>query len=218
MSIGEFARLSRLSPKALRLYDELGLLPPARVDPDSGYRWYSATRLERARLVAALRQLRMPLAEIAEVAGLDADAVADRIRSAWTAAEDDHAARRELAGYLLDTLAGRRPVMYDITVRDVPDRTLLSLLRHAHLGELQPLVREFLIRRMTEGQVPRPHPAHRGQSPGSLHPPGAGTAAGGPAHSRAGFALRLVRAAAPQARRGHPADHDPQPGIGGRGP
>jgi DNA-binding transcriptional MerR regulator len=35
MSIGEFARLSRLSAKALRLYDELGLLPPAQVDPDS---------------------------------------------------------------------------------------------------------------------------------------------------------------------------------------
>jgi DNA-binding transcriptional MerR regulator len=38
MGIGEFARLSRLSPKALRLCDELGLLPPARVDLDSGYR------------------------------------------------------------------------------------------------------------------------------------------------------------------------------------
>jgi MerR family regulatory protein len=38
MSIGEFARRSRLSPKALRLYDGLGLLPPARVDELSGYR------------------------------------------------------------------------------------------------------------------------------------------------------------------------------------
>ncbi len=38
-SIGESARRSRLSPKALRLYNRLGLLPPAQVDPDSGYRW-----------------------------------------------------------------------------------------------------------------------------------------------------------------------------------
>jgi len=37
--IGAFARLSRLSPKALRLCDELGLLVPARVDPDTGYRF-----------------------------------------------------------------------------------------------------------------------------------------------------------------------------------
>jgi len=46
MSIGEFARRSRLS-KALRLYDALGLLPPARVDEDSGYRFYEPRRLGR---------------------------------------------------------------------------------------------------------------------------------------------------------------------------
>ena len=38
LTIGEFARASRLSPKALRLYDELGLLRPVRVDEYSGYR------------------------------------------------------------------------------------------------------------------------------------------------------------------------------------
>jgi hypothetical protein len=41
MSIGEFARRSGLSANALRLYDELGLLPPARVDASSGYRFYA---------------------------------------------------------------------------------------------------------------------------------------------------------------------------------
>ena len=60
MSIGEFARRSRLSPKALRLYDELGLLEPARVDDDSGYRYYTASQLDRAQLIAALRQLQIP--------------------------------------------------------------------------------------------------------------------------------------------------------------
>jgi DNA-binding transcriptional MerR regulator len=64
LTIGEFARASRLSPKALRLYDELGLLRPARVDPASGYRFYAPAQLERARLVAWLRRLGMPLARI----------------------------------------------------------------------------------------------------------------------------------------------------------
>ncbi len=41
MTSGAFARASGLSRKALRLYDELGLLPPARVDPASQYRFYS---------------------------------------------------------------------------------------------------------------------------------------------------------------------------------
>jgi protein phosphatase len=53
LTIGAFARLTRLTPKALRLYDELGLLPPVRVDPASGYRYYEPAQLERARLVAS---------------------------------------------------------------------------------------------------------------------------------------------------------------------
>ena len=47
LTIGEFARASRLSPKALRLYDELGLLRPVRVDEYSGYRYYSPDQLDR---------------------------------------------------------------------------------------------------------------------------------------------------------------------------
>ena len=76
MGIGEFARLSRLSPKALRLYDELGLLPPARVDLDSGYRWYACGQLDQARLVASLRQIGVPLAQITVILGLEALAAA----------------------------------------------------------------------------------------------------------------------------------------------
>ena len=52
MSISEFARRSRLSPKALRLYDEMGLLPPARVDAVTGYRLYGTDQIEPARLEA----------------------------------------------------------------------------------------------------------------------------------------------------------------------
>ncbi|SMQ17005.1 MerR HTH family regulatory protein [Streptomyces sp. Ag82_O1-12] len=67
LTIGAFAARARLSPKALRLYDRLGLLAPAHVDEVTGYRYYRAGQAERARLVAMLRQLDMPLARIAEV-------------------------------------------------------------------------------------------------------------------------------------------------------
>jgi DNA-binding transcriptional MerR regulator len=50
LTIGAFARASRLSPKALRLYDDLGLLRPVEVDPASGYRFYDPAQLDRARL------------------------------------------------------------------------------------------------------------------------------------------------------------------------
>ena len=54
ISIGEFARRSRLSLKALRLYDERGVLVPARVDQASGYRYYDTAQLDDARLVVML--------------------------------------------------------------------------------------------------------------------------------------------------------------------
>src|ERR1035438_2355765 len=67
MTSGAFARASGLSRKALRLYDELGLLCPAEVDPVSQYRRYDPAQLEQARLVAWLRRLGMPLASIRAV-------------------------------------------------------------------------------------------------------------------------------------------------------
>jgi DNA-binding transcriptional MerR regulator len=131
MSIGEFARLSRLSAKALRLYDELGLLAPAQVDPDSGYRWYAAGQLDNARLVASLRQMGVPLAQIQLILSLEPEAAAAQVGAYWSRAEGDHAARRDLAGYLVNRLAGKRNAMYEVKVRDIPARSLLCLLRHA---------------------------------------------------------------------------------------
>ncbi len=78
LTIGAFAKASRLSPKALRLYDELGLLTPARVDPDTGYRRYAPEQLEQARLVAWLRRLGMPLARIRQVCAMDPGEAAAR--------------------------------------------------------------------------------------------------------------------------------------------
>ncbi|ATW49568.1 hypothetical protein CGZ69_18450 [Streptomyces peucetius subsp. caesius ATCC 27952] len=70
LTIGAFARVSRLSAKALRRYDEMGLLRPVRVDPFTGYRYYDEAQSERARLVAWLRRIGMPLARIGEVCDL----------------------------------------------------------------------------------------------------------------------------------------------------
>jgi DNA-binding transcriptional MerR regulator len=129
MSIGEFARASRLSPKALRLYDELGLLEPARVDDDSGYRYYSATQLDGAWLIAALRQLQIPLAEIKWIVELEPDAAAERIGTHWNAIETQHTARRDLARYLIDRMQGKRPAMYEVATRDIAARSVLSVKR-----------------------------------------------------------------------------------------
>ncbi|MFH1149155.1 MAG: MerR family transcriptional regulator [Actinomycetota bacterium] len=65
-SIGEFSRMSWLTVKALRLYDEEGILKPGFVDPSTGYRYYSSIQLPEARTVRLLRSLDMPLEEVRE--------------------------------------------------------------------------------------------------------------------------------------------------------
>jgi len=115
LTIGAFAKASRLSPKALRLYDELGLLPPARVDPVSGYRFYAPEQLEQARLVAWLRRLGMPLARIRVVCGLEPDDAAREVQAFWSRVEADTAARRELATFLVDHLSWKDPLMSSTT-------------------------------------------------------------------------------------------------------
>jgi DNA-binding transcriptional MerR regulator len=64
LSIGEFARLGQVSPRMLRHYDQLGLLVPARVDEESGYRYYSAHQLGSLHRLLALRDLGFPLEQI----------------------------------------------------------------------------------------------------------------------------------------------------------
>ncbi|MGW4562475.1 MerR family transcriptional regulator [Streptomyces sp. NPDC004561] len=125
LTIGAFARVSRLSPKALRLYDELDLLRPARVDPDTGYRYYATAQLAQARLVAWLRRLGMPLAEIRAVCALDPARAAREIRAFWARVEAETAVRRDLAAFLVDQLTGesrREPTMLELRYSARSDR------------------------------------------------------------------------------------------------
>ncbi len=64
LSIGRFAYASGLTVKALRHYDEMGLLRPAHVDPSSGYRYYDPTQLRDAEVIRRLRRFELPLDEI----------------------------------------------------------------------------------------------------------------------------------------------------------
>jgi DNA polymerase III sliding clamp (beta) subunit (PCNA family) len=94
------ARASGLSVSALRFYDGAGVLVPAEVDPDTGYRRYADDQLRAARLVASLRRVGMPLAEItAAVDGLaDPSAVRVLLEEHLRRLEDGLAdARRELS-------------------------------------------------------------------------------------------------------------------------
>jgi DNA-binding transcriptional MerR regulator len=67
LSLGRFAQAAQLSRKALRLYDQLGILTPSYVDPLTGYRYYEPDQLEQARFIRLLRGMEMALADIRRV-------------------------------------------------------------------------------------------------------------------------------------------------------
>lgn len=155
VSIGEFARRSRLSVKALRLYDELGVLVPARVDQASGYRYYEVGQVEQARLVAMMRQLDVPLAGIKELLGCDPADAAQRIAAYWQEAEAAHRSRRDLATYLVTRLSGKRSViMYEVATREMPERSLLCLKRNVDEQGAWALGKEF-VAILRERPLPR---------------------------------------------------------------
>lgn len=68
-TIGEFARLGRVSVRILRHYDATGLLRPIRVDPATGYRYYTAAQLTRLNRVIALKDLGFTLSQVGEILG-----------------------------------------------------------------------------------------------------------------------------------------------------
>jgi len=110
-TIGDFARESGLTPKALRLYDDLGLLRPVQVDPGSGYRRYAPEQLPQARLAATLRLVGMPLARIEEVLGASPAAAARLVTAYWLQVEHDTASRRDIVSALVGQLESEEPSM-----------------------------------------------------------------------------------------------------------
>lgn len=146
VSIGVFAQRSRLSLKALRLYDRLGLLAPDHVDQDSGYRWYRESQLTTARLVAQLRRLDMPLAQVDQVLSAPGPLAAELID--WEAVERRIASQRELAAHLRIELSGEEGSypMFDIHQREVPEQLVLTEQRHVHVAELPGWLRAAMDR------------------------------------------------------------------------
>jgi len=66
-SIGETAKLNEITPKALRLYDKMGILKPAYIDKDSGYRYYSADQFIHIDVIKYSKSIGIPLKEIKEI-------------------------------------------------------------------------------------------------------------------------------------------------------
>lgn len=110
-TIGEFAQLTGITVKALHHYDEVGLLRPAEVDPATRYRRYAAVQLRHALLVRALREVDVPLSELADVVDeASALVVLERHRANLMAAREVQDLAHERAGEVIQSLATKTQV------------------------------------------------------------------------------------------------------------
>ena len=141
---GEFLLRTRLSPKALRLYEDQGLIRPADVDPRTGYRRYAPEQVERARLIGLLRRAGMPLARVRNVVDLAPGARRAALEGWWASVESDVRERRELVRAL------SRPTeeipVHDITLRPVADADLLTAERRLTVDRLPAFIADAAAR------------------------------------------------------------------------
>jgi DNA-binding transcriptional MerR regulator len=131
--IGDFSKLSQVSVKTLRFYDEAGLLKPTYVDRGTGYRYYSATLLPRLNRILALKEMGLSLGEILHL--LEGDLPVDRVRELLQnrkaeisrRIEREHAQLAEVNSWLaLIEQAGRVPD-YEVTIKWVEPRLVASV-------------------------------------------------------------------------------------------
>jgi DNA-binding transcriptional MerR regulator len=132
LSVGRFAQAAQLSRKALRLYDQLGILVPDHIDPESGYRYYNTAQLDKARFIRMLRAMDMPLADVRRVLAATtsdeaAQLVIDCRRDFETKVEQVRRASHKILAYLRkenDTMS------IDISVKTFPTCRAISIKKN----------------------------------------------------------------------------------------
>jgi DNA-binding transcriptional MerR regulator len=129
--IGDFARLGRVSVVTLRHYDEIGLLKPVRVDPSTGYRYYSPAQVSELNHILALKDLGFSLEQIERVLeGLTSDQLLGLLKSKHLEAQrqlaDDQARARRIKDRLVQLKQEEDMPDYDVALKTAPYQLIAS--------------------------------------------------------------------------------------------
>ncbi|MCR5106848.1 MAG: MerR family transcriptional regulator [Lachnospiraceae bacterium] len=127
LKIGEFSKLSRVSIRMLRHYDDIGLLKPARTDDFTGYRYYSEDQLFVIARITALKDMGFALADIVRILEIYDDK--EKMEDFLVARQKELSKQAKETEYklmLLDTARKRlrkeQKMSFDVTVKSIPER------------------------------------------------------------------------------------------------
>ena len=131
LQIGEFSRLSRISVRMLRHYDQVGLLKLAEQDVQTGYRRYAVSQLAEANRITVLRDLGFPIREIGRLAHADdgelARALDDRARELEEGIGREQRRLADLRRFRQEVEAGGAAVSCEVTLVSVPPYQVVAL-------------------------------------------------------------------------------------------
>jgi DNA-binding transcriptional MerR regulator len=147
LPIGRFARLSGLSIRALRRYDSIGLLVPAHVDEDSGYRYYTLEQARDAEAIRRLRALDVPIEEVRAILHAPPDVVRERLAAHRARLEGRAVELRQTLAELSRLIEGKEPlvpekemVKFEIGIQKVEAERVLVIREHVHQDEMSKVV------------------------------------------------------------------------------
>lgn len=147
LTIGQFARFTGLTVRAVRHYGELGLLDPARVDPETGYRYYASRQVADAATIRRLRSLELPLEEIGEILKADdPDLVRSRLVEQWARMAERAASTEQILTVLQRLIEGEETLVpiidirSEVEIKEVPDQPVLVIRERVPLERLPEVI------------------------------------------------------------------------------
>jgi effector-binding domain-containing protein len=132
--IGRFSAICRLSQKALRLYDEMGLLRPAWVDPESGYRYYAVAQAVEAERIRLLRSLEVPLEDVSEF--LHDPAGRTRVVDRHRRRLESRVGQLQTLLASLDQLEREDAMTYEVRTKELAPQPIVAIRLRTRLAEV----------------------------------------------------------------------------------
>lgn len=129
--IGEFSKLTQVSTRMLRYYDEMGLLKPAKIDSLTGYRMYSAEQISTLNRIIYLRDSGFNVVEIALALNYSNNAIIEQLDKKSVEIMDNIQKEQEKLKKIeiakKELLHGKSELYFNITIKEIPSYCVLSL-------------------------------------------------------------------------------------------
>lgn len=146
-TIGEFSRITRISSRMLRHYDAIGLLRPANINRENGYRYYDSTQVSVLFQIETLKSYGFSLAEVQELLSLSGEEYARRLHTrriaAYNELQESRKRLRRLENELMRMECGNMNDKYHVILMTIPAQRVFGIRRTINVGQVHDLFQEL---------------------------------------------------------------------------